>query len=354
MATIANQMSSLGHEIEVITAPHILRQSENFEYSINEVKGLSDNRIDFSAIGAISDLLNKARYDILHIINYEGLLYYQYAKPVGCTTRTALSVHNTPILGSRLFNGIKNYTLERRAVQLALRTGVIDKFLANSQVFANSLYNLDILQDNVSFIPFGIDTQIFKPAPQQNEAHSDIRLLCTSRFIGRKGIEHLLEAMDYLPASYKLTLTGSGNVHDTSMHNKLVNQAKERQDRVTLQEKRVSLGQLVDLYQRADIFVMPSEYEGFGLGALEAMACNIPVVATNVQGLEEFVINNQTGLTVEFGNPQQLAMAIRKINEDKALRNMITRNALAMTSEEHSFDTMIERYEQFYEEIVKS
>lgn len=356
MATVASEMSKLGHDVEVITGAHPDRDQDNFPYEIYEIEGLNDKGVNFSAVADISKHLKAAEYDVLHVVNYEGLLYHQFARPVGrlAARRTVFSTHNTSIPGKRVFDGIgKDYSLEKQAIQNSLRLGLIDKFIANSHAFIDGLQDVGVEQTDIDLIPFGIDTNLFTPSDKRRN-NGTVDVLCTSRFIGRKGIEFLLASMDDLPDEYRLHLTGSGTVHNPEAHRQLTEQAQQHGLRVNLAADRTNLRDLVKLYQEADVFAMPSEYEGFGLSALEAMACSTPVVATDVQGLQEFVKHEETGLLVKYGSPRQLAHAIRRVAEDETLRKTMTENALTMTREDYTFDVMIRNYADFYSQVGSS
>lgn len=79
---------------------------------------------------------------------------------------------------------------------------------------------------------------------------------------------------------------------------------------------RVSTDELVALYNRAQVVVSPSLYEGFGLPAAEAMACGTPVVATTAGAFPEFIEDGRTGILVPPGDPAALAAAIRALLTD--------------------------------------
>ncbi|MFQ5418525.1 MAG: glycosyltransferase family 4 protein, partial [Myxococcota bacterium] len=83
---------------------------------------------------------------------------------------------------------------------------------------------------------------------------------------------------------------------------------------------RVSRAELVRLYQRATLVAVPSRYEGFGLPAVEAMACGTPVVACRSGALPEVLEIGGGGLLAERDDPESLAVAIRTLHERPALR----------------------------------
>ncbi|MGB9668971.1 MAG: glycosyltransferase family 4 protein, partial [Anaerolineales bacterium] len=81
-------------------------------------------------------------------------------------------------------------------------------------------------------------------------------------------------------------------------------------------------------YSAAEVVVMPSHYESFGMAALEAMACGTPVVASNVGGLAYLVKNGITGFTVPVDEPVTLATRINQIISDKTLRASMSEQAV--------------------------
>jgi glycosyltransferase involved in cell wall biosynthesis len=108
------------------------------------------------------------------------------------------------------------------------------------------------------------------------------------------------------------------------------------------QMSRVSEEELVGLYNVADVFVLPSLYEGFGLPVLEAMACGTPVVAANAASLPEVV--GDAGLLVDPRSPEAIAEAIAQVLEDPALASDLRergfQRARAFTWEQNALRTL--------------
>ena len=108
-----------------------------------------------------------------------------------------------------------------------------------------------------------------------------------------------------------------------------------------------------ELLAVADLFIMPSASESFGLAALEAMACEVPVISTNVGGLPEVNINGQTGFLSEIGNVEEMARnAIHILGNEDVLQEF-RKNALEQ-ARRFDIHNILPFYEEYYEEVLKT
>lgn len=108
-----------------------------------------------------------------------------------------------------------------------------------------------------------------------------------------------------------------------------------------------------ELLAVADLFIIPSESESFGLAALEAMACEVPVISTDVGGLPEVNIHGQTGFLSKVGDVEDMARNAIAILSDDELLHKFRENALAQ-AKRFDIENILPQYEQYYEEIVKT
>ncbi len=107
-----------------------------------------------------------------------------------------------------------------------------------------------------------------------------------------------------------------------------------------------------ELLAVSDLFIMASESESFGLAALEAMACEVPIISTNVGGLPELNIHGQTGFLSNVGDIEQMAQnAINILSDDVALQQF-RKNALEQ-ARRFDIDLIVPEYEAYYEEVLK-
>ena len=106
------------------------------------------------------------------------------------------------------------------------------------------------------------------------------------------------------------------------------------------------------LLSLADIFLLPSENESFGLSALEAMSCEVPVIGTNAGGLPEVVEHGHTGWLAEVGNVATMAEYGKQLLTDNDLRKKMGQNARQVALKKFHQDKIIDMYEKYYREII--
>jgi len=195
----------------------------------------------------------------------------------------------------------------------------------------------------VTVIPNAVDFNLFSTRKPHAELEilkqklgkkiDDIFLITTSRLVVKNAVGDIISSMQYLPSNIKLLILGTGY------------QEKELKERVKILglEERVNfLGYVShrDMPQYlhvSDIFVRPSLSEGFGNSYIEAMAAGIPVIATPVGGILDFVRDGETGLLCEVQNPSSIAQKVEKLIKDSESREYIVRNALEMVKEKYEW-----------------
>jgi len=111
--------------------------------------------------------------------------------------------------------------------------------------------------------------------------------------------------------------------------------------------------QMEDILPLADLFLLTSEYESFGLAALEAMAAEVPVVSTNAGGLPEINIDGVTGYMANVGDVQGMCDKALAILKDKPTHDQFKANALAQ-AKKFDIDNIVPEYEKLYQRLIKS
>ena len=110
--------------------------------------------------------------------------------------------------------------------------------------------------------------------------------------------------------------------------------------------------EMEDILAVSDLFILPSEYESFGLVALEAMAAEVPVISTNAGGLPEINIDGVTGFTSDVGDVESMAKHVIQIFSDEVLFKNLRKNALAQ-AQKFDIDSIVPQYESLYRRVLE-
>ena len=213
-----------------------------------------------------------------------------------------------------------------------------------SQYMMEEITNIfELPVDKVDVIPNGIDTESFKRDVsvdlyrKQFVKPGDKLVFFVGRLVYEKGVQTVIEAMtlviNKIP-NVTFVVAGSGP------H---MNQLKSLVDTFDLQEKvkftgHIDTDALSAFYKSADLTVVPSLYEPFGMVVLESMAMGTPTIVADTGGLSEIVVHEETGLKFEPGDPESLADAMLRILTDKELAERLTCDANAYLGDRYNWD----------------
>ncbi len=128
-------------------------------------------------------------------------------------------------------------------------------------------------------------------------------------------------------------------------------------EQMGLKEKTIFLGgqdMVESVLCKADLFLLPSASEGFGLAALEALACGVPVVGSIVGGLPELITDGEVGYLEPIGDVEAMAKRSIEILSDDMLHQSMSKNARRLTVEKFDTGDIVKEYYQFYEEVLKN
>lgn len=201
----------------------------------------------------------------------------------------------------------------------------------------------------VEVIPNAVDTRAFSaPVPEEKKQElkakfskslGDVFLFTASRLVLSRGVEDVIRALPHLPLEVKFLIAGDGQDRE-----KLETIAKEEgvEGRVIF-AGYVDYKELPALLQISDVFVRPSIIEGFGNAFVEAFAAGIPVVATPVGGIPDFLTDGQTGVFCRVRDPQSVAEAVRRYLDDPALVAYVTKNARELAAREYDWALIAQR-----------
>ena len=212
----------------------------------------------------------------------------------------------------------------------------------------------------IEVIPNGVDIARFsRELPSEDLAAmkrqlgkkmGDVFLFTASRLVLSRGVEDIIHALPSLPENVKLVVAGDGE--DRSKLEQIAKDAGVR-ERVNF-VGHIDHAALPKYFKAADIFVRPSIIEGMGSAFIEAFAAGIPVVATPVGGIPDFLIEGETGLFCNVRDPESIAQAVQKYIDNPALTEHVTRNAKALAQEKYDW-TLISKSmkERVFEALIE-
>jgi glycosyltransferase involved in cell wall biosynthesis len=229
-----------------------------------------------------------------------------------------------------------------------------DRVIALADHERELLASFGIPPARIAKVPLWIDVAHARTLPQEPAALGLPHpiLLYVGQFIYRKGFDLLARAMPAVLARYptaQFVFVG---------HNPSQQPALEEIVRADGTAAHLHLlgrpdpAELNRLYRAADALVLPTRYEGFGLGPLEAMAAGCPVITTDVPVVNETVRDGENGLLAPYNDPAGLAAAICRLLDDPALRDRLVANGHRTVTEQFNGDALTERTLDVYREAI--
>lgn len=200
----------------------------------------------------------------------------------------------------------------------------------------------------ILLIPNGVDIKRFRntnPKTQKNEK----MIITVSRLVPKNGVGDLIEAMRYLPVHYRLLVVGAGPL-ETSL--KFEVESEKLRDRITFVGE-VTHEKLPQYLWASDIFCRPSLSEGFGISFIEAMAAGLPVIATPIGGIPDFLRDKETGLFCKVNDPKSIAEAVLLLDDQPALREAIVAGALRMVREKYDWNIISSKMRVVFANILQ-
>ena len=225
----------------------------------------------------------------------------------------------------------------------------VSKFLKRETV-----RDFTVPEERVEVIPNFIDTAVYRPGlvPSHRAAlapDGEKIVMHISNFRAVKRAEDVVSVFAKLTAKQpsRLVLVGDGPERP-----RVLMRAEELgvRDRVMFLGKHTSVHEVLSC---ADLFLLPSASESFGLVALEAMACGAPVVASNVGGLPEVIEHGTSGYMFDVGDIDAMAEAgLRILGDDEHWRSL-SEAGRALAEERFSSERVVPQYERYYEQVLR-
>ncbi|MFI5151140.1 MAG: glycosyltransferase [Bacteroidia bacterium] len=323
----ASSLASLGHEIGICSVSPV---AKNWYTDIQGIRFFQ-----MTGKQRLHSVLNQFKPEIVHA---------HYATRYGWMgVRSGFH----PFLISAWGSDIMEFPLKSPLHRLFMRyiLSKADQLIATSHLLENEMQEYTGKQ--IEIIPFGIDTAVFKPVARRR---SELVIGAVKSLEDLYGIDVLIKAFALLckrmPGSnLKLRITGKGSREQA--YRKLC--AELDIESAVIFTGWYSFREIPACYRELDIFVNVSRRESFGVSVLEAQACGIPVVTSDIKGLKEVSRPGQTGLEVPCDNPQALMEALFRLVSDPELRATMGTKGRLFVTEKYNWESSVIRMQQIYE-----
>lgn len=353
---LGKALAKKGHEIHFISYRQPARLEaflENVffhEVSIPKYPLFDYAPYETALAGKIVEIVRSNKLDLLHV-HYAiphasaALLAKQILAEDNKYIPVLTTLHGTDItlVGREAsYEPVVNWSINNSDAVTAVSKSLVEDTLEHFQV-----------KREVLMIPNFIDFNRFNKKPKEHfkkaiAPNNEKILVHTSNFRKVKRVDDVIRLFHIVQHEIpsKLLLIGDGpersNIEKTCRELKVC-------DKVTFLGKQEAIEEILSV---CDLFILPSERESFGLSALEAMACEVPVISTNAGGLAEVNIHGKTGYTSEIGNYEEMAQfALDLLKNDKKLESF--RHAALEQAKKFNLEDIRLQYIELYKKLIK-
>ncbi|GIN85686.1 glycosyl transferase [Heyndrickxia sporothermodurans] len=347
-------LAERGHEIHFITSSIPFRLNKMYhniyfhQVEVNQYSVFQYPPYDIALASKMAEVIKREKLDILHV---------HYAMPhavcailgkqmAGSDVKIVTTLHGTDIT-------VLGYD---PSLTDSIRFGIekSDFVTAVSKALVHQTYELIHPRKEIETIYNFIDERIYRKTDSihlRNEygiASDEKILIHVSNFRHVKRVPDVVKVFAKIKENIKAKLLLVGDGPEMTIICKLVND-------LNLREHVLFLGKqdnLEELYSISDLMLLLSEKESFGLVALEAMACGVPCIGTNIGGIPEVIIDHENGFICELGDVDNIADKALSLLLDEKLHQEFSKNAMNSVHERFMSNKIVDQYENIYYKLL--
>ncbi|MDZ5723037.1 N-acetyl-alpha-D-glucosaminyl L-malate synthase BshA, partial [Bacillus sp. SXabc123] len=352
---LGKQLAEKGHEIHFITSSIPFRLNTYHpnihfhEVEVNQYAVFKYPPYDLTLASKIAEVAERENLDIIHA-HYalpHAVCAYLAKQMLKRNIGIVTTLHGTDITVLGYDPSLKD--LIRFAIEAS------DRVTAVSSALAAETYDLIKPEKKIETIYNFIDERVYlkKNTAVIKEKHGILPdekvVIHVSNFRKVKRVQDVIRVFRNIAGKTKakLLLVGDGPEKST---------ACELVRKYGLENQVLMLGnqdRVEELYSISDLKLLLSEKESFGLVLLEAMACGVPCIGTNIGGIPEVIKNNVSGFLVDVGDVAAATASAMRILEDEQLSKRFTEAAMKMLKNEFSSQKIVSQYEQIYADLAE-
>jgi len=349
---MSRELVNLGHEVSVICANEPPSEREE------TVDGVKTSRLSYIAKIANTNItpdlpfkINREDFDIMHThiptpwsADWSRIISKRKNKPL------VVTYHND-IIGSGVANYIAKF-YNSTALKSLLKSA--DKIIITQPNYIKYSLYLDDYTDKVEVVPNGVDVDKFKPDNFTQKKNTLFFLSLLDEFHGYKGLDYLLNALQIVKKTIpdvKLIVGGKGVLMDRYIE---TTKSMGLSDNVEF-HGFIPDNRMAEYYSTASVFVLPSIsslQEGFGIVALEALACKTPVITTDIVGISSDLVKEKAGLSIPPKDHEALAESIITLLENAEMRNQMGENGRRLVKASYTWKGIAQMMEKVYYGLI--
>ncbi|MDP4089910.1 MAG: glycosyltransferase family 4 protein [Bacillota bacterium] len=362
---LSHSLKEQGHQVTVITCNHDSAPLSEEDSGVTVYRTIPFsipvynftewvNHLNYSIIEQCIKLFNEGKkFDVLHIhdwlVAYAGkVIKDSYKLPLISTIHSTEYGRNNGIYSDlqKYISAVENFILHES-----------DRVICCSPYMKEHISStFEYAAENVAVIPNGVrvrepDMTVLEEFRKKFGAGGDRILLFIGRHVYEKGIQLLIEAAPIILSKHnnvKFIIAGSGPMTE---------ELKKKADISGLSERFIFTGFIENndkekLLRIADALIVPSLYEPFGIVALEGMAAECAVIASDCGGLKEIISHNEDGLTFASGSIYELASRVNELLDNGELKQKLTSAALSKVQDNYNWSKTAELTADIYKALV--
>ncbi len=353
------ELAALGHEVHFISYSQPFRltgRSEGIFYHevpVSSYPLFEFPPYDLALASRMAEVAEFCNLDLLHV-HYaiphavSALLARQMLEARGRKLPFVTTLHGTDITLVGLDRGYLPIT--RFGIQESDGVTSISSYLRE-----RTLVDFNVTRP-IEVIPNFVNCDVYQPMPEEERSQARLRfaapdelvMMHLSNFRPVKRVTDVVKVFAQIARAVPARLVLIGDGPDRSAAEWLAHDLGLN-TRVQFIGKQDQVHKLLPL---ADLMLMPSEQESFGLAALEAMACSVPAVATNVGGVPELIDHGVTGLLYEVGEVDEMAAGALELLRDRARFEEMRLAARRIAKKKFCANDIVKKYVEFYESIL--
>lgn len=338
----------LGIKQEIITTHSKVKKYKDIKIHKIPTKRFTFLRNGFEAYKLTKE--KKIEFDILHHHNpgFFTINYKKINKPV------VFTIHNSifRIIKNIKFNSFKSLKEDLYFYffsKICLKNA--DAVITGSKEDKNDLINkLKLNRKKVHYIPAGYDEKIFY---NNKKIKKENKILYVGRFVKSKGIPFLIKAFEEISKkNNKLKLYLIGGSKKDNDYDNIINLIKKLKGKIKVLT-HISFKELAKQYNSTKLLIAPSITEGTAKVGIECLACGTPIIASNVGGFRDYVINGKTGYRIKVGDYKSIIKYTLKLLNNKKLLNKMSKNCSVLAKRNFTWKSNAEKHRKLYTKLLK-